>query len=47
MKPFIVLALIAISVTKRNLLLDPNCDLVKIPAGQISYEGVPYLDVTN
>lgn len=51
MKISIILALIIISfanrVTKPNLLLDPTCDLVKIPAGQVSWEKVPYLDIIN
>ncbi len=48
MKPFIILCLIAISIVlstplgKPNLLLDPTCDSVKISAGQINFEDVPY-----
>jgi hypothetical protein len=52
MKPFIILSLIAISITlsipfpntifRPNFLLDPTCDRVKIRAGTINREGAPY-----
>jgi hypothetical protein len=53
MKISIILALIVISFAakntapKHNYLLDPNCDQTKIPAGQVSWEKVPYLDIKN
>jgi hypothetical protein len=51
MKVSIILALVVIlfanKVSKPNLLLDPTCDITKIPAGQVSWEKVPYLDIIN
>ncbi len=54
MKISIILALVAISfatkvtvATKHNYLLDPTCDLHKIPKGSLSQEKVPYLDIIN